>query len=387
MQFRKTIFQDKTLIRLVFGFLMVKLVVFIIVISVYYFFPFFCDICFDGNFINPGNAKSGLITAFQSWDAQHYTYLADDWYSSAHPSNAFYPLYPALIKILNVFLPWGSLVNALLVSNIFSVGVIILLYKFVSQIKNSNTAVMTCILFMAFPTAFYLHLAYSESLFIFLTLFSFYLLYTKRSLVALFFSTLLLPLTRPQGILTIVPFIHKSVFSKKDNEKNVIRKVMIMVSAFSIGSLSYFMIIKLSTGFYDAGFSAQRYFESTYSLNYLWHPLAWFRNNFIETTWVLHAINESIINRVFLIGFVLSLWFIYKYTDRTLFTYALVIGGISALSGDLVSFPRYMLLIFPLFIALASILKRRFIIYSVVGIFFITQITFLIFHTRNFWIA
>src|SRR5688572_22283219 len=59
----------------------------------------------------PFEGKSTLASRFATWDAAHYLYLAENGYRVGDLSCAFYPLWPALIKL-------GSFVTG----DVFSAG-------------------------------------------------------------------------------------------------------------------------------------------------------------------------------------------------------------------------------------------------------------------------
>src|SRR5688572_23945774 len=84
-------------------------------------------------------------------------------------------------------------------------GGLYLFYRFTQSLFGPTIAWRALLLFLAFPAAFYLNLIYSEALFLLLTMWFFGSLY-KRNYPMAAAAALLLPLTRPIGVLILAPF-------------------------------------------------------------------------------------------------------------------------------------------------------------------------------------
>lgn len=376
---------NKTLWRLLLIFFVVKIVLFA-ALPVAYNTLSFCEECRVINFLHSEDASLSVASVFQTWDAQHYLYLADEGYELGHRSNAFYPLFPLLIRLTQYLMFGNALVAGLVLANLFSVVALVLLYLFTKQRFDERVAFWAGLFFIAFPTSFYLHLVYTESLFLMLILGVFYCLYQEKNALLGYVSAFLLPLTRPQGILTAIPALYH-LFAKRKQIRGVLYKTFITALCFILGLFTYFLIMYLFSGSTMAGVLAQNQFASNTSIMNLIHPVEWFMRNFMLVEWSLHGLNSSVINRLFFALFLVGLYLIYKYLDRTLFVYALVVGGLTALSGDLTSYPRYLLLVFPLFIALGVRVKNKFAAIAIIVISFIAQVGFLLLHGLNFWFA
>ncbi|MFH1426029.1 MAG: hypothetical protein ABIG66_01195 [Candidatus Kerfeldbacteria bacterium] len=383
MKFLMPILHDRPLARLLIACASYKAIIFLLVVITFSTYGI-REVEFNANFHWPEESTPTLATAFSTWDAQHYIYLAQEWYSAGHISNAFYPLYPLLIRLLNVLTFNHTLITGLLLSTVFSFAAVAMLFLLARRAYGDRVAMLAGLLFMAFPTAFYLHLVYTESLFILLVLASFYFLGHKdawKSYLAMF----LLPLTRPQGVFTAVPLLYRSLVRWKRGK--LMRSAMI-ITAFAGGVAAYLCIMHFSTGSAFSGFMAQGFFYTNYSIENLLHPVDWITRNFIHLEPSFHALNTSIIDRVFFIGFLAGLPLVYKYTKRSLFIFTLLLGLVTALSGDLSSFPRYMLLLFPLFIALARWLKNReFAFRFIQWSFIMLQMIGVVAYSMSLWVA
>lgn len=139
------------------------------------------------------------------WDAIYYTSLAQDGYTLAietHSTAAFFPLYPALIRLFTPLV--GSVgTAALLVSNTALLGVFIMLQVLADREGLTKGAQARAMAFLfLYPMGFFLSAGYAESLFLFLTLGSAYAARTSRwtwAIALAMFATL----TRITGVLMV----------------------------------------------------------------------------------------------------------------------------------------------------------------------------------------
>lgn len=145
-----------------------------------------------------------LLSVWQRFDTNWYLQIAQRGYSADDGSTVYFPLYPALIRIVSAFIGDG-MVAALLVSNLAVIGALAFLYRLGLELfaASARRAVAYTILF---PTGFFLLAAYTEALFLFFTLGAFVFARQNRWYVAALFGALA-ALTRLQGVLLIVPLV------------------------------------------------------------------------------------------------------------------------------------------------------------------------------------
>ena len=366
---------DTTWKKLLIIFVLVKVVIFCFI----YASPFIIDYAYlieSNNLHYPMSFSYGNV--LRTWDAQHYLYLTEFWYVPGHINTAFYPLFPILSFIVRPFVLGSSLIAGLLVSNVASVFALYLFYKLTKKLFNKDIAFHAALFFILFPTSFYLSLIYSESIFLLLTLGSFVLLYGGRYIWSSFLS-LLLPLTRPQGLLVAAPLLFHSV---RNNDKRLNRHLLFVLFPLA-GFGLYLLILYLSLGDAFAGFQAQGYFRSENSILHLFQPIEWIKRNITEISWNF----TTVLDRLFFMSFIWGLVEVYKKLDKTLFVYTLTIGGVTTLSGNLMSFPRYMLMFFPIFIAMALCIKKPMTRYVIWFAFGFSQVILLLLHTNHYWVS
>jgi hypothetical protein len=159
----------------------------------------------------PGSRN--ILAPWDHWDSNWFTQIATLGYTDrncADPgcTTAFFPLYPMLVRAVDVVAPGGALPAALAVSNMALLGALIMLYRLVERDFGNVLADRTAWYLMAFPTAFFLSVGYNESLFLLLSVSCVYVLRDGRWLTAGALGGLAAA-TRSVGVLLVVPFCYE----------------------------------------------------------------------------------------------------------------------------------------------------------------------------------
>jgi hypothetical protein len=162
----------------------------------------------------------GLFDPWDRWDAPHYTdiavfgYMADDpgslvpppGYAQVFPGDldlyiVFFPLYPWLVGAVNAVIG-APVAAAFVVSTVASLFVAPMLHRLVAVDLGPRVALWSAGLLLVFPTAYFLHIGYTESLFLALSLASLWLARTNRWWAAGIVGGLA-ALTRANGLILI----------------------------------------------------------------------------------------------------------------------------------------------------------------------------------------
>jgi Mannosyltransferase (PIG-V) len=118
-----------------------------------------------------------LLEPLARWDAVWYLRIADSGYGEGSPRAAFFPLYPLLVALLAA-LGGGSaaalLVSSYLVALAAFVAALTLLYRLASLELGRRLASSTLLLLAVFPAAVFFGAPYAESLFLLLAVGAFY---------------------------------------------------------------------------------------------------------------------------------------------------------------------------------------------------------------------
>ena len=174
--------------------------------------------------INPGEivqrgwwfTGNKLLDMWARWDSGWYLNIVEHGYyingdlATSQSNIVFYPLYPILVKAFSSVIP-SSWINTkvylavgVLLSNLFLILGLILLYKLVCEFMSGPIIAEKSIIYLlVFPTSFFFSTFYSESVFLFFNIATVYACLHKRWWLAGLCSGLL-ALARPTGVLIII---------------------------------------------------------------------------------------------------------------------------------------------------------------------------------------
>jgi hypothetical protein len=123
----------------------------------------------------PLNANESFLGIWNRWDAVQYLKIAQEGYVSKGDDRfliVFFPLYPALVAMLQVIVR-DYLLSAFIVSGIASLAAALALRSLVRLDHSERTAQLAIIFLFIFPTSYFLHIPYTEGLFLALVIGSF----------------------------------------------------------------------------------------------------------------------------------------------------------------------------------------------------------------------
>src|SRR5579859_2342093 len=318
------------------------------------------------------------LYSWANFDGVHYLLITDYGYKGIGYEQAFFPLFPYVIlhtlrelfdmKMQTMFLTGFSVVN------IFALLFTYMWFIFVKEKWGSAVAWLATILFFSFPTAFFLGAVYTESLFLFLIVLSFYAAERKWWAVC-GIATALATATRIVGIF-LVPALLTEVFlqySKKVSKKTFSIKhiteflksewqKIVWVLFGSIGMFSYMLFLALGE-FHDPFYfiRIQHAFGGVRSVNPVLYPQVLWRSFNILRTYrpfdfrYFAYIQEFVVG---LFGFLGLLWS-FKFVRFSLIVFAFGAFLLPPLTGTFSSMPRYILVCLPLFLLLTKVLEKK----------------------------
>jgi len=112
-------------------------------------------------------AHLGWLEIWNRWDALHFQRIAEAGYSASDKLKAwFYPFYPWCVRWMSYLTGNNSLVAAFVVSGIALLIAAITFRRLIELDFSADVARRAVWFFLIFPTAFYLHIGYTESLFL-----------------------------------------------------------------------------------------------------------------------------------------------------------------------------------------------------------------------------
>lgn len=369
--------------RMVLSALGMKVLVFGAIFAGCFWLPF-DKANYAANFVYPPGTVPGLFTHFETWDAQHYLFLAEEGYHPGQVSNAFYPLFPFLIRVFQPLFFNSALLAGLFLANLFSILALFYLHSLVRENQDEKTAFFACLFLAAYPGSFYMDLPYTESLFLLLAIALFYYLQkgetTKAALLAF-----CLPLSRPAGILMTIPLVVDSLAGKKINRWRFDKQRLIPTAALVAGFGTYLGFMQLFAGDFAEGFKEQGMFLAHHGISQVFHPLDWFCDNFIQNSYTWLGYGTGVLDRICFLGYVAALIFSWPYLKKREWFFVMVFGLVPALSGRLSSFIRYSLVLFPLFIFAARRFRHRPAYYIAPSL--VLQVVLALVHSLNDWVG
>jgi mannosyltransferase PIG-V len=189
---------------------------------------------------------TNALDLWNRWDAQHFLRLAEVGYvQSSPPPNAddplyivFFPFFPLAVHVVSLVV-MNLVLSALVVSFAASVGAGYFLFRLVALDADEAAAWRAVILLFSFPTAYYLAAPFSEALFLFAVLASVYAARTGRWAEAGVAGALATG-TRVTGI-ALAPALLVEVFARKAGVRERIR-TLAWISVAAAGLLIYLAI-------------------------------------------------------------------------------------------------------------------------------------------------
>lgn len=335
-------------------------------------------------FIQPQYIKSpGSATLYQRlfyswvayWDSGQYTGIALKGYE--FPQQAFFPLWPLLIKAVTL-IGLSVEVSLYVLTLIFSLATFILFYLLAVKILSKKEAKYALLLFCAYPSSMFLIAGYTESAFLTFTLLAFLLL-EKGNYVAASLVGGLSSFTRLVGMAIALSFL--------------------TVSTSIVKRVSYFSLCLWGFGAY-AAFLFLNYKDPLYFMkaNQAWcevsgrcgltfplAPLYYYAKFIVEGR--IEPNFTSTTDFLASVIFISLLYFEFKKLGLRYFIYSLTVILIPLMSGSTVGMVRYVMAAFPVFYVLPSLLRSKVIIFIICVLLLLLQFRFVTYYTNKMWVA
>jgi len=335
------------------------------------------------------------IYSWANFDGIHYILIALNGYSQYE--QAFFPLYPLMIRFFNPLLGNNLLLTGLFISNLsFFLG----LYLIVRSLPETPSKKRWFLVFLlAFPTSFFFGAVYTEGLF-FLLFGLFLFLVKKKYYLLASLTALIVSLTRLVGIfIPIILFFElfrQTVvsFRKKDWLQLACYALYVTIPFFGLLVYCFFLWQTTSDPFFF--FSSQPIFGAHRSTHLILLPQVYFRyfKIFITARPNFQYFISLIEFFFFTFVFLVLLFDLYKITRNrkinpgrlSLNIFSLINLCLPTLTGTFSSIPRYTLFSLSFFIFLAGI-KNNTVKLIIAGIFFWLHIMMLGFFIQGYFVS
>jgi Mannosyltransferase (PIG-V) len=153
-----------------------------------------------------GPAGNALVAPLARWDSVWYLAIANDGYPADDPRRAaFFPLYPLLVRVVNALVREPILAGAIVSLACFAVA-LVLLQRLAALELGAPAARLAVWALALFPAAVFFSAVYSEALYLMLSVGCFYAARTGRWPAAGALGALGAA-TRSAGVLLVVPLV------------------------------------------------------------------------------------------------------------------------------------------------------------------------------------
>lgn len=339
--------------------------------------------------ISPGNysVSQHLLDIFTGWDASWYTKIAKSGYvvTQDNSINAFFPIYPLLIRFVHFISHRSYDCSAFVVSTLSMFLTFFVLYDIVKNEQNEAIAKKTLWLYAAFPASMFLSVGYSESTnLLFITLY-FYCLQKRYWYPSLVFGALA-TLTHDLGVLLCFSSL---IYWYKDRTTLQTHHRLIRFLSIGIIPLSLFLFMGYLWMTWGSPFEfmhAQAHWNRhivipVYSLIQLLIQLPHLGNSNFKFMTLINCLST-------LLFFCLLIPLVRDKTispEQKIFYIITFFVSISSDAGNAAqSYARFMLILFPGFILLAKLIKNETAFTSTLLVFFGTEVILLGMFTNGY---
>lgn len=315
-----------------------------------------------------------FLTSFSNWDGGHYLEIAKDGYSEK-PQYAFFPLYPILISLVNNITN-NLFLSAILISAISSFLALHLMYGVILRDFNKEIAERTVLALIFFPTSFYFLTVYSEGLFFLLVIATFYFLRSKNLLLATI-AAIFASSTRLAGLAVVIALIVHVYLNGGINRKNW----FVLLAPMGLIGYCIFLYNQTSDPLYFI--TAEKSWQRQLNLPWVgfWETL----KNIAKPGFINEYFNYvlDLLFAIFGVGLAIRS---FRFLPTLYSVYFISSITIPLLTSTLSSIPRFLLVIFPIFILLALVRNRfTFLTYQIVSLMLLAVFTILF--INGYWVA
>jgi Gpi18-like mannosyltransferase len=295
------------------------------------------------------------LELWNHWDSANYQKLAELGYSGTGerlPLLVFYPLYPWTVRAV-AFITHDFLVSAFLVSTVASLVTAIVMLRLV-EIDFSRQVAQRAVWFLfIFPTSYFLHIGYTESLFMMLALSCIYAARKQRWPLAALFGALAC-LTRVNGLVLGLVLVAEAAHQYWTTRRW--QRQWLFIPLMALGFGGYLLLNKHVTGdpFAFRSLMQQFFFKSLAS------PLTGIDNALGSLTRSPAEAEMIGVQEVFFILLGLVCTVVSWFKLRPAYCVWITCNWLLFVSVTFVlSVPRYTLTMFPIYILFSLLASRR----------------------------
>ena len=316
---------------------------------------------YQGSFSTPSVLQNYQLPAWvnrwASFDGVHYLSIIEQGYKKIGLIQAFFPIYPLLAKWLGLLIN-NNLLSLLIINNLATLLALYLIYVLNQQYFKRSQQFLPIILFLIFPSSFFLGAAYSEGLFLLWIFAAFYFFGQKKFWpTALFIA--LASATRIVGII-LLPAMLIDLFYQNKKKIDYSASFILCVGALGLVSYMGYLWVNFNDPFYFLTVQSQ-FGAGRQSQLVIWPQVVWRYLKIIFTVrpidWKYFAyVQEFCLSLIGLYYLIKA--FLKKELPLAWILFALGAYFMPTLTGNFSSMPRYILVCWPIFFYLAKDFSR-----------------------------
>lgn len=330
------------------------------------------------------------LFAWANFDGEHYLSIAIFGYQKLE--QAFFPVYPMVISFFAKPFSFdlsSSLLNytivGLLISNVSFLLAMLLLFKLILIDFPKKIAFITIIIIVLFPTSFYFGSVYNESLFLLLSVSSFYFARKGNWFLAGVFGAVA-SATRVFGVL-LLPALIIEAYQQKEKFSKVFWIILI-----PFGLILYMLYQYITVGDPLSFYHLQKIVGQQHQQGVILLPQVYYRYiKMLMSVDSTQPIYQTILLE-FVIGILFFLLPVYGYFKKIRLSYlvfAMLGFLLPTVQGSLSSFPRYVIVLFPSFLSMALWFNSIQKVLKIIILFALSLMLCLevMLFTRGYWVA
>lgn len=320
------------------------------------------------------NQQWSPISLHSGWDSYWYLDIAQNGYIFNGPEKlsniVFFPLYPQLIKLASFVFGGNYVIAGWIVSMIFLLLSLIYFVKLIREFHAEVKPQLPLMFLLLFPTAFFLNSIYTESLFLFLSIASFYYALKKNFVLAGIFG-FFSAITRITGLLLFIPLIWE--YYKNYKFQRIFNKRLLSICLIPLGTFVFFVYHYIKFGDFLLFLKVESWWGRSFSIN---------GEHFLSTT--NPAISNLVIDSLFVFFAFVTTYFVFKRLRTSYGLYMVATLLVALSSGTFMSIGRYILVLFPIYILLASI-KNQYLQLTIIFVSGLLLSMNIILFVNNYW--
>ncbi len=341
------------------------------------------------------------ILVWAGFDGVHYLKIAESGYIGTGLIQAFFPIYPYLIRWLSAIISLHPIILGLIISHLSLWGCLFFSHKIITKKYSTKVAWYFWLTLLLFPTSYYFGALYNESLYLFLILGSVWWgLTQKKTFLGIWGG--LSSGVRLVGLSWLLGWFGQIVWQKVIKQrfnlnKLILKKLLVIHRREILGWMIGVIPLIVFVCFLWKEFGDPLYFYSVQSLfgagretHFIFLPQTFYRSIKILITarpfdWKYFSYAQDFI----LSGLMLAgLWAAWKKIPISWRLFSMFSFLLPTLTGNLSSMPRYVLVIWPILLWWSIQLseKPRLAIWYYVVVFCLLILNTMLF-VQGHWVA